>query len=470
MRAWKGLLCLLVLMLAAGCSEERGGAPSAPTGGTDSAWDSEAAAFAWAIVEQAGWPVGEEYGEVHAEAQCPGGHGPIISFERQPLWESIAHYTAQVRVGPGEHDVIGVHRVVRESRPYRPIRTRESVFLQHGSGKDFTQNYLPGVVYPTVPDDYGLAFHLAQSDIDVWGVDQSSALLPWLGEGAEFLADWGLQRHTDDLDVAVRIARFTRRITGNGNHQMFLSGFSSGVAMGYALINEESQRPPGQRNICGYIPVDYDFLIADPDMQQSCCEWAEEYEELLATGIYAGFSFMLLFGEPAAEDPDGDSELIPGLTNLQAALSVFSWPTGPPHPAHFFAGEFDAGGIATGLQYVETGAFLDFLVVSPPYQTLYALERDLCHLGCPSVDVPWDDHLAEVTVPIFCISAAGGYGSPEDPALGMVGSTDVTTLVIALHDPSEPELDYGHVDLFAAYNAPELVWQPVLEWIMAHSD
>jgi hypothetical protein len=29
--------------------------------------------------------------------------------------------------------------------------------------------------------------------------------------------------------------------------------------------------------------------------------------------------------------------------------------------------------------------------------------------------------------------------------------------------------DMGHIDLWIADNAPELVWRPILDWIVAHT-
>ena len=45
-------------------------------------------------------------------------------------------------------------------------------------------------------------------------------------------------------------------------------------------------------------------------------------------------------------------------------------------------------------------------------------------------------------------------------------NSDISTLTIELYPPEDVALDFGHVDIFTADTAPQLVWQPVLEWVM----
>ncbi|MGD0581088.1 MAG: hypothetical protein ABSC08_19465 [Bryobacteraceae bacterium] len=54
-------------------------------------------------------------------------------MQRTVLYEDIAHYYCVVRVGPGEHDVIGLHRIVREERPNRPADLDQAVMFFPGS-------------------------------------------------------------------------------------------------------------------------------------------------------------------------------------------------------------------------------------------------------------------------------------------------------------------------------------------------
>ena len=120
-------------------------------------------------------------------------------------------------------------------------------------------------------------------------------------------------------------------------------------------------------------------------------------------------------------------------------------------------------------QFVTIDQWLDFLEVAPPYEaTLFSVEYS--DWVCGTVDVVFDDHFAEVEIPIFNVAAAGGIGETTLYTPTQVGSTDVSYLMAGVMPPEDVLYDIGHIDLFIADNAPDLVWQPILEWIEAHSD
>ena len=54
--------------------------------------------------------------------------------------------------------------------------------------------------------------------------------------------------------------------------------------------------------------------------------------------------------------------------------------------------------------------------------------------------------------------------------IALLGSTDVTQLLIQLKPPADILYDFGHIDVFTAGNAEQLAWQPMLNWIQAYSD
>ena len=65
---------------------------------------------------------------------------------REIVTADIAHYTYGVRTGPGKYDRIRVHRVVRETRPGKPLKAAKNLFFQHGDCKDFMGMCLPGML------------------------------------------------------------------------------------------------------------------------------------------------------------------------------------------------------------------------------------------------------------------------------------------------------------------------------------
>jgi hypothetical protein len=52
--------------------------------------------------------------------------------QRQVLWGNVAHYTWVVRLGPGEGDVIRLHRVVKEVCPNEPAKLAQAVMFFPG--------------------------------------------------------------------------------------------------------------------------------------------------------------------------------------------------------------------------------------------------------------------------------------------------------------------------------------------------
>jgi hypothetical protein len=105
---------------------------------------------------------------------------------------------------------------------------------------------------------------------------------------------------------------------------------------------------------------------------------------------------------------------------------------------------------------------------APAYlPTLYS--KELIQAHCTGGE-PWTEHIGEITVPILWVSPIGGFAPWETYTLDVIGSTDITMLEIQLHPPGEEHLDYGHIDLFTADNAAELVWGPIVGWILDHTE
>jgi len=460
------LLCPVLLLV--GCSEETTVAPE--PGEQAQVQEISPEALARELVTQTGWTVAEEHADAAGEVALPQCmHGHWIEFiGRETLADEVAHYEWRVRVGQGEYDVIGLHRIVKERRPWRPVRVRENVFMAHGDLKTFIGCFQPGLLSSHYPAEFGIAHHLATEEIDVWGIDHASTFVPAEATDLSFMADWGLQKHGDDIGTALGVARFVRLLTGSSFCKMNLLGYSGGSAQGFSLLNDETQRPSSLRHVGGFIPVDTGMLNDDPVYTQANCDVIAYYEELWAAGEYGEYSALLLFGEPARDDPDGMSPYIPDLTNLQAALAIATGPFYEGYPNHYWAGEFDENGIPTGLQYTDVDLLIDFMCNAPAYMpTFYTSQSMRAH--CTGAE-PWTEHLPDITVPLLWVSPAGGFAPWETYTLDVIGSTDITMLEIQLHPVEEQDLDFGHVDLFTADIAPGLVWDPILTWIRDHAE
>lgn len=471
MKRYPGIVgCLAVMFfLLAGCSHDQAVAPADDavlTASGHAGLDPQAAARG--IVASAGWEIAPDQAAATGAGGWKNGAPPacVEDFTRTVITGDIAHYEWKLRVGAGTYDVIGLHRVVRESRPGRPVSVRANLFLQHGDYKTFAGCFLPGVVSPRLADDFGFAVFAAQNNIDVWGIDQAWCLVPAEETDLAFMADWDMQRQVDDLLTAMEVARSTRRMTGNGYQPLTLGGYSTGGPIGFAALNQETQLPPGLRRIGGFIPVDQGLKTDDPTWAEVCCAVSANYQALIDGGQYQDNNPLPVFGGLALSDPDGESPLVPGVTNLQAALILGTLPFFEGVTGHFFAGIFDENGLPTGLRLADTDVLVDFLAYAPPYEPA-AFLRDEYFPSC-SDDSPYDDHLGEITVPILFVKARGGFGYTGTRTLDLLGSTDVSIHEVAC-GAGDDLLEFGHVDLFLAPDAASLAWQPIVEWVRSHS-
>ncbi len=457
------VLFTLAILLAS-CSPEQTVAPE--PGPAQDFQVVDPARAAAEILNLAGWNL-EEAGSL-PEPDPDKCVEMIIDYDREEVAPGIVHYRWEIQVGMDAMDVIALHRVVKEDGTNGPIRAKKSIFLQHGDAKDFTGMFLPGTLSATTPNDFGAAVYWARRDVDVWGIDQAWNLVP--AETAEFgfMADWGMDKQARDLGTAIAIARQARLATGNGYRKMILLGYSSGSATGYALINAETQLPPGLRQVGGWIPADYSPVTDNAEWNEIAnCEFIPELQEAMDLGEYGYFVGFDFLGNLARDDPDGDSPVFPGFTNLQTAMYFGAGPVFGVGDIHYLAGIW-GDDLPVDFIHTTVDQWLDFMIAGAPWEPVkYMLDYSVW--GCMEADVPWDDHFGEITVPVLNVAAAGGIGPTTYYCLDLLGSRDITDLTIQLMSPEEALFDFGHIDLWIADGAPDLVWEPILEWVEAHT-
>lgn len=467
------LCALLLLLLSAGCQQEPLVEP-VDTGVVANLStplvDAERAALE--IMNLASFPF-------DAEAEVPAGAADktlrqVLGMEREDLGGGIIHYAFTMQTGFGPCDRIVLHRVIKEDRRGRPARTVGNIFLQHGDAVGFVK-FLFGPAAPSVPDDYAVAIHLARAGIDVWGIDQNWVLVPAETANFGFMAEWGVDNQVDNLRTALAVARGVRLLSGAGIGRMNLLGYSSGGGTGYALLDREAALPAWQRHVSGYVSADMLYKYGpeyEANRQQICADVDYQRSRLDGGDFVEPIPFVPL-GELAANEPDADSPLIPGLTNLQAAL-FFSAATYELWPFsdwwHYWAGTFDpATGLPDGLRFTPVQTALDFMRTGCTWEALrfiYEYEKIICD----DEDVPWDDHFSQVSVPLLIMAPVGGLGEAGVHTAGLTASTDIEILRIGLLGPDQWREDFGHIDLWTSPQAPELVWDPLLDWIRAHVD
>jgi len=394
----------------------------------------------------------------------------LTRVARHVIAGDIVHYSFQVQVGPGPYDRIGLHRVVKEKKPFEPIRTRDGLFMIPGAWYRFDKLFLAALDNPETPDTHAFPVFLAQNNYDVWGIDLAWSLVPAGLSDYSFMSTWGMAKDALDTRVGLAVARATRMATGSGAGPMNLLGFSVGYMVGFVAAEQETQIPSGLRQIKGYVPMDgYFDCVACRDY--ACTLLAYQMDQMNA-GVYIDASGELLnaLGALAATDPAGNSPILPGLTNLQAALvfTTQTWLLSPENPHyHFFAGVVDQAGLPIGLQYTPQGYTLSWLQ-NASYALPLRAYADWNEVLCAQTDTPLDDHLGDITIPVFFVASGGGTGSYGIPTLSLLGSRDVTYHIVQLWPAGQETMDFGHLDLWLADDAPDLAWDPILQWLKKH--
>jgi len=481
--------------------------------------------------------------------------GPVQYAAIQTSAGVIAHYTASVKVGEGRAipldpstqqpimaqaysytDTIRIHRVIRETSPGVPAETENGILCSGGDISTFNLIYMP----TTLPDptgqtnftlgqiignpDHSLGIYLAQNGMDVWGIDWRWATIPMdkppveirfpdFGSDSYFgLGYMNTETHLDDFELALKIARLTRGLTGQGNGKIYVTGFSRGAYMTVALANRQAVYSGVSRDIKGIIPVDFAIKSDDPTLTGTGCARTAGYDHVVAGngGVYPPFNDpniippffnptgMALIG--AAYDslvnPDGTNQLF-GVSNKNV-YDIFTGATW--FPFHLIAGgsgdwqwSFNKEAPIVTLDKSNTDnpyyGVLPFPIVFPnpqlpnvpdtdmvftnysymqlasfyvaPFQS-YGEQRDsMVYLCEGDEDSPYDDNLSEIHIPVLVVAAEGGAaaGSAND-LLIRLGGDEKQILVV-----SGSGGGYGHADLYFANDADTQFWQPLLNWL-----
>ncbi len=385
---------------------------------------------------------------------------------------SVYEYDYLIRTGSGPYDRVGVHRVVRV-RHRRPIAAPNGVFLVHGDDWNFDAAFVGG---PS--SSQSVAVYLASKGMDVWGIDLDWTLVPKGASDLSFMRGWGLQHNVDEVKTGLGFARSVRALTGSSADKLTLMAWSRGGWIGYALLNEESQRRDHRRQVRAFIPVDTFFKVNDAATRARMCSFERSTEKHIKRGIYAEHNGVVArLGKLAQQHPNAPSPLFgPPYTNLQASLdygaATFQGGASFSPFYHFVGGIFPDNNIKkipTGLKYTRVSRWNAFLASGSQFEPT-TLVRDTFAITCsPGPTGKFDDHLGDVTVPILYVGAGGGFGRAGLYSLTLLGSRDVSSHIVSFYPPSKAAFDFGHVDLFHARHARQLVWRPIYNWLARHA-
>nr|PZN52867.1 MAG: hypothetical protein DIU61_10650 [Bacteroidota bacterium] len=406
------------------------------------------------------------------------GGKKTCKVSRKKVTSEIAHYVFEVRLSDRPYDIVRLHRVVKEDRPNRPVRTRGAVFMLHGASLNFESVFLYAGTDSPEPKT-SISYYLASKDIDVWGLDFAWTLVPRETTDFSFMQDWGVERDADHALAGLSIARLIRGLTGQGVGRLNLLGYSYGTGVVYGAAGRETQQHPILRHIKGIIALDQ-LMKFEPcgettELRTAVCATAANLKAQLEAGTYHASQGVLLatLGGLAASDPEGPSPLPPfaGFTNYQAALLVGASEAAGNVPGwHFVSGKFDDPNvpIPRGLLYTQPARWFKAIGSLPPHQPLRTTyEMRAC--VCDEEDVTFDDYLSEIKVPILYLGAGGGFGTYGHYSASLTSSLDITNYTVSIQPPDKRMLDFGHGDITLADNAPHLMWEPLRKWLASHN-
>jgi pimeloyl-ACP methyl ester carboxylesterase len=387
----------------------------------------------------------------------------IAGLTRDEVGRHLGHYRILLKVGPGTFDVIAVHRLVRERHRGVPDRTESGFFYLHGSASRFDH---------LLVSEANLLSYLALRDVDVWGLDARWVQMSREQTEHTAMKDWTFATQVSDALLATRIARHARRLTAQGFTPLNLAGSSLGASLALAVANAEAPMPAGERDVAGLIPMDTIYALpegAGPVRTLMCANEAS-LRTAIAGGNYSANALGGIdAGVAALVDPDGYPPNSTR-TNRQIALAQgasLTWPSVLPY--HNYAISKNADGTPVDGAYTPSEVMFRMMAAFTPWRAR-ATMADYFGVPCGQTDLPYDDHLADITIPVLYIGFAGGFGKEGLHVLDSLGSHDITIRFVQLMSDNEAANDFGHIDWQAATNADEQVWQPIYEWIDARSD
>lgn len=349
--------------------------------------------------------------------------------------EDLNISTKTVQVGPGSFDKIGIHRITKNICGCQPA----TIVLVPGSNSSFDNSFQK------------IATFLASRDIDVWGIDFRYSFVPnnidsrpyCLAADCSFFKNQNTDLHLSDLDIVVKMAELTSK-----NGKVFIGGWSQGAnfAYRYAINNP---------NLKGIIPIDVIYNL-DPTLtditNKTMAEIATRMTKINSGIYYEDVLGIKFIAYKALIDPNGNSTIIPGFTNKQAALfalaQTYQLGINPIPNFRYTQGDL------IGLKYTDFNFAIQQGLNLNSFQSILTLTE--LRQQWLSPEIP------NITVPILHVGAEYGFGTfgLYTPNKMHEFNPDVDTHIIP---------DYGHADLMYSNTGESDVWITIYEWIRRHT-
>lgn len=382
----------------------------------------------------------------------------LTGLTRSQLSPMVWFYEAQFQVGPNDLDLIKIYRVISEKPSSASRNSKAAMLFVHGSSGKFGSAMIVT----------GMADWLAALGIDVWGIDMRHANVAEGQIDFRAMAGWDYPILIGDIRLATRFARYERQSDAQSFGRINLVGWSLGASLVFAVANTEAALGPEERDVKGIVSFDtiYKLNPANTLAQSAACQTEASNRQAIAQGIYqVDRRVQPQAGRLALSDPDGPSPFRINYTNREFALFFGSQNSLPPFPFHLMASVRDPTGKPSNTTFTEEHKAFEVLAAGNNFNTRPGIAT---YFAIPCRDTPYDDHLADVRIPLLNIGIAGGFGRAAFETNAYLPNSRITTLWLQNLPDESANDDIGHMEPFCAWDMVWRVWEPLRQWLLAN--
>ena len=358
------------------------------------------------------------------------------------------------------YDRIGLHRLVKTG-----ITPKGVIFMLPNfanGGEEYTSN--PPTDNWTKTENYSQAIYWANRGFDVYTMDLRTHFVPNTMNVSQlsFMKDWGWDMYVSDVKEAVDKAKET-----SGAQRVFLASYNqgAGIAMNYATKHWKEDL----RGIIleGPIIMGNIGFIGKRGNETNTYNYTAQINNMTATAKWATENAQLsniLMMKYALENPGAPAEYPPGtpLTPTVNPLTNKTWANITERNTYFWSNVSPLtnalGGYGNITQVEYTFSMMDRWI---PARLDIEAKAMVDWVNCPYVTYDYDDHYAEIGVPVLAFS--GLYTSNRTGAfrgfINGINTIDFTGIGVP---------NYGQYDLFLGTYSARDVSEPAYQWMLNH--
>jgi hypothetical protein len=361
---------------------------------------------------------------------------------------NVAKYKIKVKVGSGEYDNIILTNYVQEESPWSTNINKNLIILP---GQGLTEKFYSD-----------MAIYYAKQGYSAFILDRRETNVPSNVTDFSFMENWTVEEYLKDTNEGIVASRkHTAYLSGEPAKKINLTAI--GHSHGALLITayEASKYDNSERgSIDKVVPVDI-IIKYDPEEVDFIQGQAQEFDaisESIKNGTYDDIDManMMAVASLAYADPQGNSPVQPGLTNMQLfrlmASQTYAFSEHPYTPDyHYWSGDLSS------LYYVDENRLLEVTLTggAVPHPPKYL---DQYMSGLMGNIEGYEINASRIDSPLLYVGLGGGFGDYGSWwYVNEVGNTNNRVTSMTWNDQ-------GHGSIALDYNAPEL-WALIGDWI-----